>query len=89
MVEATEKTMFGAWTLQQVDETGRRAWVSCRCGTVRQISLEALQSGASQSCGCLNLPETRQPLRRSSFADEISATEARGGKKRHFGGGVS
>ena len=83
-----EATTYGAWTVQQVDETGRRAWVICKCGTLRQIALGALQSGENQSCGCLNVPSTRAPLRRSSFADEVATAEAIGGRKRQFGGGI-
>ena len=78
-------TIFGAWTVLGIE--GRRAWVVCRCGTARLVALEALQTGASRSCGCLSLPGARPPLRRSSFASEITGAEHRGGKKRHFGGG--
>ena len=85
MMEATKGTVFGAWVI--IGAEGRRAWVRCRCGTMRQMALEALQSGESQSCGCLNLRSTRQPLRSSSFADEVATVEARSGRKRQYGSG--
>jgi hypothetical protein len=44
-------TTFGAWTVIGVE--GRAAWVKCRCQTIRLVALEALQTGASQSCGCI------------------------------------
>jgi hypothetical protein len=76
---------FGAWTL--IGAEGRRAWARCQCGTVRQMALEALQDGSSLSCGCINTPSTRSGLRHVTFANEIAGAEARGGKRRHQGGG--
>jgi hypothetical protein len=58
-----EAITFGAWTVRSVDESGRRAWAICRCGVVRQLALEALQSGESQSCGCINSRSTRAAQR--------------------------
>jgi hypothetical protein len=78
---------YGAWTVLNADPGGRRVWVACRCGTVRQVALEALQSGDSQSCGCANLASTRPAPRHVSFADEISLAKSRGGRRRHRGGG--
>jgi hypothetical protein len=49
--------MFGSWTVLRVE--GRAAWVMCRCTTVRQVALEALQGGESQSCGS---PRARRGL---------------------------
>jgi hypothetical protein len=85
-MEATRGTAFGAWTVIGIE--GRAAWARCQCGTVRRVSLEALQSGESQSCGCLNLRSTRQPLRRSNFARDLTNDETRGVRKRQFGGGI-
>jgi hypothetical protein len=46
---------FGSWEVLGLDATGRR--VGCRCsrGTVRQVAVAALTSGASTSCGCAPL----------------------------------
>lgn len=85
-MEATKETTYGAWVIIGVE--GRAAWARCRCGTVRQLALTALQDGSSQSCGCLNLPGTRRPPRSSSFAGDISSAEAIGGRKRQYGGGI-
>ena len=46
-----EATTYGAWTVQQVDETGRRAWVICKCGTVRQIALGASRAARIKAAG--------------------------------------
>jgi hypothetical protein len=87
MTDIIPGTTFGAWTVLRTE--GRAAWVLCRCNNTRLVALAALESGESQSCDCVNTSSTRQPLRRSSFANEIAGAEARGGRKRHFGGGVS
>jgi hypothetical protein len=46
---------FGAWEVLGLDATGRRAGCRCSCGTVRQVAVAALASGASTSCGCTPL----------------------------------
>ena len=45
----------GHWLVLAVDATGRRAGCRCRCGTVREVSVAALTSGTSTSCGCAPL----------------------------------
>ena len=46
---------FGHWMVITV--TGRRATCQCRCGTIRVISIDALESGnAPSSCGCSRMP---------------------------------
>ena len=45
----------GHWLVLAVDATGRRAGCRCRCGTVREVSVAALTSGTSTSCGCAAL----------------------------------
>ena len=79
-------TTFGAWTVIGVE--GRAAWVKCRCQTIRLVALEALQTGESQSCGCMSLPGAGRPLRSSSFASGIADAEIAGGRKRQYGSGI-
>ncbi len=43
---------FGSWTLIQTDSLGKRALCRCACGAVREVSIEALESGATRGCGC-------------------------------------
>jgi hypothetical protein len=43
---------FAAWTSLGADATCKRIVCRCRCGAVRQVAIEALQSGQSLSCGC-------------------------------------
>jgi hypothetical protein len=85
MKETADATVFGAWEILKVE--GRVALAKCRCGVVRQMALEALQSGASDNCGCMNSRTTRMPQRPSSFAGEVASLEARGGRKRQHGSG--
>jgi len=53
---------IGHWHVLAVDATGRRAGCRCRCGTVREVSVAALLSGESTSCGCgpLSLSQVEQ-----------------------------
>jgi|AmaraimetFIIA100_FD_contig_101_312356_length_1769_multi_4_in_0_out_0_4 hypothetical protein len=43
---------IGYWEIIGIDNSRKRAACCCRCGTVRTIAIEVLQSGASESCGC-------------------------------------
>jgi hypothetical protein len=52
---------FGCWTVIGSDPTGRRLWVRCICGAVRQVSRETLESGESVSCGCARSKNRREP----------------------------
>jgi hypothetical protein len=48
-------TTFGSWALLSIDSARKRAACRCVCGTVRVVSIEALESGTSTSCGCQQL----------------------------------
>jgi hypothetical protein len=48
-------TLFGSWAVLSIDSTRKRAACRCVCGTVRMVSIEALESGTSTSCGCQQL----------------------------------
>ena len=79
---------FGAWTVAQLDPTGRRALCICACSSRREIALVALEAGDSRGCGCSATPTMRRPVRLSAgFAADLAASESRAGRKRHFGAG--
>ena len=79
---------YGAWRVAKVDSMGKRATVICECGTVQQVAVEALESGASVGCGCTATPRsTSQPPTRG-FASELSRAERQGSRKRHYGEGM-
>ena len=59
---------FGAWTVLGVDPAGRRATCRCACGTVRIISIEALQGGITTSCGCGRLTAAQARAQRIETA---------------------
>ena len=48
----TAGATVGHWLVLAIDATGRRVGCRCRCGTVREVSVEALVSGENASCGC-------------------------------------
>ena len=55
---------FGVWTVLSTDASGKRAVCRCMCGAVQVVSVEALSSGNSTSCGCAALsPEHVSALR--------------------------
>ncbi len=47
----TPGARFGAWTVMEVDATGRRAVVRCACGVRRLVACEALLDGSTRGCG--------------------------------------
>jgi hypothetical protein len=48
--------VFAHWVeIGAADKLRRRVIIRCRCGKVATVSLEALESGASTSCGCAPL----------------------------------
>jgi len=50
---------------------GRRALARCRCGTVRQLSVDAIESGtAAESCGCV-APSKQQ--RQAQLAEMVES----------------
>jgi hypothetical protein len=51
MSVVTPGTTIGHWLVLGVN--GRRAGCRCRCGIVREISIDALIAGDSTSCGCM------------------------------------
>lgn len=46
----TAGSKFGFWTVIQT--TGRTAVAQCACGSIRRVSVDALVSSTSTSCGC-------------------------------------
>jgi hypothetical protein len=42
---------FGKWTIVR-PPVFQRALCKCDCGTVREVSVEALLDGSARSCGC-------------------------------------
>ena len=75
---------FGAWTVAQVDPTGKRATVICQCGTAGQVAAEALASGGSKGCGCRLTPRPRvDPRRPSRFSSDLARDEGYAALHRH------
>ena len=58
---------FGRWTVikrgeDKIDKNGRHrtSWIcKCECGNIKNVVSQALTSGDSKSCGCLQLEMTR------------------------------
>jgi hypothetical protein len=46
----TSLKKFGHWELLSV--ANKRALCRCRCGSVHEVSLDALEDGSTSSCGC-------------------------------------
>jgi hypothetical protein len=68
----TSRKNFGHWELLAV--ANRRALCRCRCGSVHAVSLDALESGSTSSCGCM--PITTQQKRNISDQQKLRrATE--------------
>jgi hypothetical protein len=83
---------YGAWITIRADATGRRILCACACGTVREVGLEALQSGQSQGCGCsrtFTAPKPPAANRAPGFAADLAALEGQASSKWHHGGGRS
>jgi hypothetical protein len=59
---------FGSWTVLSIDNGGRRAACRCVCGTVRVVSVEALNGGVSSSCGCQQLSPRQSAMLREEAA---------------------
>jgi hypothetical protein len=51
---------YGAWRVIGADASGRRVWVTCACGTTRQMGLAVFQAGESTGCGCTKTPPRRE-----------------------------
>jgi hypothetical protein len=84
----TELRRSGRWRVLGVDSVGKRAACRCDCGVIREIALDALESGASLGCGCRMTPKTAPVARRSAssqFANEIASLEALASSRRHKG----
>jgi len=80
--------IFSSWTLIKIEEPlGKRATCRCTCGNVRQVSLEALETGVSTSCGCAGEFRSggRPQAGQASFARHASVAEAIVARKRHQG----
>ena len=75
----------GHWLVLAIDATGRRVGCRCRCGTVREVSVEALVSGASTSCGRMAL--SREHIR--ALRDELAQQRRRRDLKNWRPGGQS
>jgi hypothetical protein len=50
MTDVFPGVMIGHWLVLGVN--GHRAGCRCRCGVIREVSVDALASGQSTSCGC-------------------------------------
>ena len=56
------------WRVITVD--GRRVVASCRCGTIRTVTLDALLDGTCSSCGCSAPTPQRVRAVQEAKADE-------------------
>ena len=64
---------FGRWTVLKYDENkkgGTAYWIcKCDCGTERSVCGSSLRNGASTSCGCFKIENSRK--NNGKFIDEI------------------
>jgi hypothetical protein len=75
MIEAGQQ--FGAWAVEIVDPTGRRATCICQCGIPGQIAVDSLVSGESKGCGYRLTARPRvDPRRPSGFSAALAHDEA-------------
>jgi hypothetical protein len=74
---------FGSWTLIQTDSLGKRALCRCICGAVREVSIEALESGVSRGCGCSARDASPGAAGQATFAATAAAEQfvARGRRR--------
>jgi hypothetical protein len=49
---------------------GRRVACRCRCGVVREVSVDALASGAITSCGCMPPNASQNAAAREAKAEQ-------------------
>jgi len=68
-----EGAQFGAWAVVRLDRTLKRGVCACVCGTVRELSIEALTNGFTVGCGCRL---TRSPSHRSPLKDQAAELAA-------------
>jgi hypothetical protein len=53
---------FGEWTIIGID--GKRAGCRCRCGAIRILAVDAIESGSvAPSCGCIVSREQAAAMR--------------------------
>jgi len=78
---------FGFLTVVSTDALRKRAVCSCRCSSVREVSVEALLSGACRSCGCSGEFRSggRPQAGQASFAATAAAAERIVASGRHRG----
>jgi hypothetical protein len=82
--------IIGNWRIISRDATGKRATARCTaCGSGRELSIEALESGAPIACpGCLPT-SFYGPASRRSFATDLAKEAVWSARKRHRMGGAS
>ncbi len=70
MTEPDAKT-FGAWTVVGFCDarTCKCALYRCVCGVVREVGVDALQSGQSVGCGCRQTPKAESSERARRLPD--------------------
>ncbi len=59
---------FGHWRVVRLSH--RRALCRCRCGQVHEVSVDALTSGESTSCGCSTPSVQKLRVVREAKAEE-------------------
>jgi len=63
-----EGRRYGAWVALRADATAKRVSCVCACGAVRQVAIDALESGMSRSCGCTPLSRAEVDATRREIA---------------------
>lgn len=84
---------FGYWTVIKDSDmiNGHTAWTCrCKCGTIRSVLRQSLVSGASQSCGCLNMSHGEKVIHdllkenNITFVQEYNSTLLLNPKNSHY-----
>lgn len=84
---------FGYWTVIKDSDmiNGHTAWTCrCKCGTIRSVLRQSLVSGASQSCGCLNMSHGEKAIHdllkknNITFVQEYNSTLLLNPKNSHY-----
>ncbi len=63
---------FGYWTvLNRAESKNKRTkWLcKCKCGTIKEVDAGSLKSGASTSCGCFNIQQTKKANKKYNTYD--------------------
>ncbi len=67
---------YGRWSIVSVIFKGRRTYVSavCSCGVKRDVRLDQIINGSSQSCGCFKMDRIKRVAKTHGFSKTATYT---------------